>query len=406
MNGFTKLALLCLPLTVSAASNSALAVEIDAQTLARLDALERENSALRTRVNRLEASKAAKMRDRSTGEEPNQALASVPRLQKAESLAADSRVVGTRSWNAPRFEISGSLLFLQPGAGNLEYATLVNPLPAVSPHWENQSLTPKYTPAFSVGFRYMADGSNDIALNWMHLNTTANASVSATPTQMIGPPFLIGPESALYKLGRGTVNFSYDSAKLDAGHTFCAECPFQFRAFGGVELARIGQDLTGIVQSPDDSASMANTTHSLFTGAGPRLGMKGQYAFGNAQFIGEVAGAALIGTAQSRIDFATVSPGVGLNIQSLTSPNATQVIPSIDGRLATAYSFPPSNYGLFTVELGYRAAVYFNAVSQYSLTQVPTSLVLPPRGIYLATAEHLQSNFTDHGPYVTGSWKF
>ena len=140
MNGFTKLALLCLPLTVSAASHSALAVEIDARTLARLDALERENAALRTRVNRLESSKAAKIRDRSVGVESDSAVVSTPRLHKAENLAADGHVVGTRSWNSPRFEISGSLLFLQPGAGNLEYATLVNPLPAVSPHWEKQSL--------------------------------------------------------------------------------------------------------------------------------------------------------------------------------------------------------------------------------------------------------------------------
>ena len=402
MNGFTKLALLLsLPLTISAASHSAFAAGIDEQIAARLDALEKENAALRARVNRLEAPKAATLRQRSADVEPNAAVAAVPRVLKAENP-----VVGTRGWNAPRFEISGSLLFLQPGAGNLEYATLTNPLPAVSPHWRNQSLAPNFSGAFGVGLRYMVDGSNDIALNWTHQNSTANASVFATPTEMIGPPFLIGPESGLYKIGRGTVKFAYDSVKLDGGHTFCAECPFQLRAFGGVEFAHIGQDLTGIVQSPDGAASMANTTHSLFNGAGPRLGMKGQYALGNVQFIGEAAGAALIGTAQSRINFTTVSPAAGLNNQSLTSPNATQVLPSIDGRLATAYAFPPSNYGLFTVELGYRAAVYFNAVNQYSLTQVPTSLVLPPLGIYLATAQHLQSNFTDHGPYLTGSWKF
>jgi hypothetical protein len=401
MNGITKLALLlCLPLTISAASHSAFAATIDEQIAARLDALEKENAALRARVNRLEASKATMMRQRPADVEPNAAVASIPRMK------AENHVVGTRGWNAPRFEISGSLLFLQPGAGNLEYATLTNPLPVVSPHWNNQSLAPNYSTAFSVGARYIASESNDIALNWTHLNTTADASVFATPTQMIGPPFLIGPESALYKIGRGTVKFAYDSVKLDGGHTFCVECPFQFRAFGGVEFARIGQDLTGIAQSPDGAASMANTTHSLFTGAGPRLGMKGQYALGDVQFIGEVAGAALIGTAHSRIDFTTISPAVGLNNQSLTSPNATQVIPSIDGRLATAYTFPASNYGLFTVELGYRAAVYFNAINQYSLTQVPTSLVLPPTGVYLATAQHLQSNFTDHGPYLTGSWKF
>jgi hypothetical protein len=399
MNGFTKLALLlCLSLTASGISHPAFA-EMDAKLSARLDALERENAALRARVNRLEASKGATIRHRPAGE-ASSAVASIPRVQKA------AHIVDTRRGNSPRFEISGSLLFLQPGAGNLEYATLVNPLPAVSPHWTNQSLTPQYSPAFGVGFRYMPDASNDIALNWLHQNSSADASVSAMPDQMVGPPFLIGPESGLYKSGRGTVNSSYDSVKLDVGHTFCGECPFQLRAFGGVEVVRLGQELTGSFQSTDGSASMANTTHSLFTGAGPRLGVKGQYALGDVQFIGEVAGAVLIGTAQSSIDFTTVSPTAGVNNQSLTSPNATQVIPSIDGRLATAYAFPPSNYGLFTVELGYRAAVYFNAVNQYSLTNVPTSLTLPPLGIYLATAEHLRSDFTAHGPYLTSSWKF
>jgi hypothetical protein len=40
---------------------------------------------------------------------------------------------------------------------------------------------------------------------------------------------------------------------------------------------------------------------------------------------------------------------LGGNNQSLTSPNATQVIPSVDARSATAYAFPPSNYGVFKI---------------------------------------------------------
>src|SRR6201999_2075918 len=108
------------------------------------------------------------------------------------------------------------------------------------------------------------------------------------------------------------------------------------------------------------------------------LGIKGQYALGDFQFIGEVAGAALIGTSKSSINFSTTSPSVGINNQALTSPDATRVIPSIDARLATAYTFPAGNYGLFRVEAGYRAAVYFDVINQYALTRVPTSLMLPP----------------------------
>jgi len=329
------------------------------------------------------------------------------RLNRVEHAGATSvRPTQRPASRQTRFELSGSLLFLQPGAGNLEYGTLVSPLPIATPNWSNQSLAPNFSPAFRVGARYMPNESNDIELNWTHLNTTTNGPFSGGPTQMVGPPYLIGPEAALYKIANGNVQFAYDSINFDGGHTFCAECSFQLRVFGGVEVARIGQNLSGMFQSPDGSASSANTTNSLFTGAGPRLGMKGQYALGNFQFIGEVAGAGLIGTSQSRINFSTTSPALGGNNQSLTSPNATQVIPSVDARLATAYAFPPSNYGVFKIEVGYQAAIYFNAVSQYSLTSVPTAPMIPPVGIFLATAQHLQSNFTDQGPYLTGSWAF
>jgi hypothetical protein len=405
MCNITKLALvLCLGLTASAISRPAVAATAE-QISARLDALEKENAALRARVNHLEASKAAKPQRRDVESSPGPASMSRPQI--ADAMADTGYAVKARRPVSPHFEVNGSLMFLQPGAGNLEYGTLISPLPAVSPSWANQSLTPNYTPSFDIGARYIASESNDIALNWTHLRNTANASAFAAPDQMIGPPYLIGPESGLYKIAHGNVQTAYDSVNLDAGHTFCAECSFQLRAFGGVEVARIGQNLSGAFQSTDGASFHNYTNTSLFTGAGPRLGLKGQYGIGDFQLIGEAAAAALIGTAQSRIDFATLNPNLaGLNTQFLTSPNATRVVPSIEAKLAAAYTFAPSEYGLLRVEAGYRAAVYFDAINQYSLTQVPTALVLPPNGIYLATAQHLQTNFTDQGPYLKASWMF
>jgi hypothetical protein len=408
MNGLTKLALfLCLLLAISAVPQSALAGDIDARILARLDALEKENAALRARVNRLESSKATAIRHPRVNVEPGPAVASLPQLQNGEALASAGPVKSPRRSNAPRFEVSGSLLFLQPGAGNLEYGTLTNPLPAVSPHWNNQTLKPNFSPAFAVGARYLIDGSNDIAVRWTHLNASTKGSFFASPTQMVGPPYLIGPESLDYKNAYGGVQSTYDSVSLDGGHTFCAECSFQFRVFAGVEFARIRRTLTGTFQSTDGTAYHAYANESSFTGAGPRFGMKSQYALGDFQFISEVAAAALIGNTESRIDMTTVNGNLAEPTnQYLASPKAVQVIPSLNGKLAAAYTFPSSNFGLFQIEAGYRAAVYFNAVSQYSMTQVPTGLVLPPNGIYLATAQRFQSNYTDHGPFLTGNLKF
>ena len=210
MNRFTTFALLlCLALAPSAVSYSARAATIDEQTSARLDALEKENSALRARVNRLEAPKLAKIQNRPAVE-ADPAFASAPRPQNADTLAAYRvKAVGAPISNALRFEVSGSLLYLQPGAGDLEYGTLVTPFPIATPNWSNQSLTPKFSPAFTVGARYIANLFNDIELSWTHLNSTTNGAFSGTPTQMVGPPFLIGPEANEYKNAQGTVKLTY-----------------------------------------------------------------------------------------------------------------------------------------------------------------------------------------------------
>ena len=113
-----------------------------------------------------------------------------------------------------------------------------------------------------------------------------------------------------------------------------------------------------------------------------------------------------------RADFTVPSlalAGLGItppNTQSLTSPNATQVIPSIGSRFGASYAFPFTNYGLFKIEAGYQAVVYVNAVNSYLLTEVTTPPVVQSVGVFLATAQHLQNNFTAQGPYLSASWVF
>jgi hypothetical protein len=416
MNSFTKLAfLLCPALTVSAVLHPAFAATIEVAISARLDALEKENATLKQRLKRIENSAATSRHALPPPAQPAGLGTLDSAALDAHAQANRTRQVYkspvTRSSDPPHhFEVSGSLLYLQPDAGDLEYATLVSPLPLPTPHWTNQALRPHFTPTFNFGLKYIPTESNDVQLNWTHLNNSANASAVGAPGQMIGPPFEIGPTASVYQIGRGNVSFAYDSVNLDAGHTFCDDCPFQLRVFGGAEFARINQDLTGTFQSLDGLTSASNTTNSLFTGAGPRLGMKGQYAMGNYQFFGEMAGAGLVGTARSRINFSansTAAPGLAQpNNQYLTSPNEKQVVPSFDARLGTAYTFAPGNYGQFKIEVGYQAAVYMNAVNHYALTQVSVPPAPASVGVFLATAQHLQTNFTTQGPYLTAGWLF
>lgn len=404
-------------LALQAIPSPARAGDQNAAILARLDALEKENTALRQRLHRLEregtgarqqGARVASTPTSLRASELDDPMPAAPALTAHASAAGPVKAAKAQPvrYAPPRFELSGSLLYLQPGAGNLEYGTLITPFPIPTPSWANQSLDPRYKAAFRAGARYMPNESNDVELSWTHQRHTTSGSFHASPTQMVGPPYLIGPESALYKHARGEAQFDYDSVNLDGGHTFCADCSFRLRVFGGVEAARLSQTLSGTFQSPDATASTGYTNYSSFVGAGPRLGLSGRYVLGDAQFIGEVAAAGLIGNAESRIDFATISPALGLNNQSLTSPDATQVIPALHAKLATAYTLPPSSYGALRIEAGWQASIYFNVVSQYSLNSVPTAPVIPPVGIYLATAQHHRVNFTNQGPYVTGSWSF
>ncbi len=412
MQTVNKLALLLgVALTTSAIFHAARADSIDDQILARLNALEKENAALRARITRIEASKPGTKQTRRVT--VLDSAAPSPVLPPPAALdAGNAVVVKTAATNPhPHFELSGSLLFLQPSAGNFEqYATLVSPFPIPTPNWSNQSIDPKYSPAFRVGLRYMPTEFDDLGLDWTHLRATDGASVSAAPDQFVGPPYSVGPPAGAAFTGgnaTGSLQSSYDAANLNAGHTFCADCPFQLRVFGGVEFARLGENVTGAFQS--GATSHSDTTSSLFTGAGPRVGARGQYNVGQFQFFGEAAGAGLIGTSQSGINFTTASPllsaiGITTNNQALTSPNATQVVPSFDARLGAAYAFPLSDYGFFKIELGYQVAVYFDAVNEYALSNVAGSPLAA--GVYLATEQQLKTNLTVQGPYLQGSWLF
>jgi Legionella pneumophila major outer membrane protein precursor len=428
MNKSTKLAILLSLALTAAVSRPASAATIEEQISERLNSVERENAELKQRLKLIESSVAKSghtLPRAASRQNPPQAADLYAPGQRSRSETLDSATAALASSRTPQvykspvigtsnqphhFEVSGSLLYLQPGADDLEYATLVSPLPLPTPNWANQSLSPKFSPAFRFGLRYIPVDANDLELNWTHLNTSASASVFGAPGQMVGPPFEIGPTASVYQNGHGNVSFSYDSVNVDAGYTFCADCAFQLRVFGGAEFARINQDLTGTFQSTDGLTSASNTTNSLFAGGGPRLGMKGLYAMGNFQFFGEMAGAGLIGTAQSSINFSatsTILPGLAQpNNQSLTSPDKTQVVPGFDARLGTAYTFPPGNFGQLKIEVGYQATVFMNAVNHYALTQVSIPPAPASVGVFLATAQHLQSNFTTQGPYLTAGWSF
>jgi hypothetical protein len=308
---------------------------------------------------------------------------------------------------APRLEASATFLYLQPGSGSLEYGTLVSPLPPATPHWQNQSIRPSLSPAFNFGFRYFVpETGNDLRTSWTHLDSTEGASFTGTPLQFAGPSYLIGPGATAFNLGSGSVNFRYDAVNLEAGHLWQGGDRFQARFFGGLQYGSIKQDLTGSFSDFAGTNTQTNTTRSRFSGAGPRFGVNGQFNRGNFQFLGDLAAVTLIGERQIRRDYNTTSPLFPAgNAQSFSSPNATQIVPGLDSRLGASYSFRLGS-GILKLEAGYQAVIYISAINSYSQTQVATPPAPQSVGVFFATTDHLQSDFTAHGPYMSTSWSF
>jgi hypothetical protein len=312
----------------------------------------------------------------------------------------------TMECTGPCVETFAALLYLQPGSNNLEYASLVDTLPVLSNQWNNQAITPSMTPAFNVGLRFfLAAPGSDLQTSWTHLNTDETASVVAGPNQFVAPLSKIGGPYGDFTIARGTAHFAFDAINLDFGHTLSSDDYYDIRFYGGLQCARIGQDLTSALSTDDGTAGTTYATDSLFTGVGPRFGMNAQRYLGNFSFLGEVSAAAIIGQMQSQMDFTSFSPPLvgGPNRQSLNSPDATQVIPCLDTKLGVGYTCATSDWGIFRIDAGYMAAIYVNAISSYALTE---QTVTPGLSIDLHSAEHTYSDFTVHGPFMSGSWMY
>lgn len=331
--------------------------------------------------------------------------------------------------NARTFETSASLLFLQPGSGNLMYGTLTNPFPFLSPHWNDQSVRPDFTPTFNVAARYLFE-CGALQLDWTHLNSDDHASSRvAVPytlgqtsgpssIQALGPPYLVGPPVP-FATAYAVAHFDFDAVNLQGEYPLNLGRHVQLRPFAGVQIARINETLAARFQSIVYSLGFINDTQSTFTGAGPRLGVEMHYLAAGLDLLGGIAGGTLIGSRQSHIDMVARTPlgiasGFNPNIQSLQSPDSTQVIPCIEGKLAASYTFPLGNCRVLKCEAGYQAAVYINAINQYSLSEVENSLTADGMNtpettgsaVFLRTAFEAQTNFLVHGPFVKFSLEF
>ena len=154
------------------------------------------------------------------------------------------------------------------------------------------------------------------------------------------------------------------------------------------------------------------TTTSKYTGTGLRVGIDGEYdgVYG-IKPVGLLAVNILIGSQQpSTITNATGgisrAAGIPVNTQFIAHKSYIQMLPGFDAKLGLKYTHQNSNKTLISIEAGYRASLYLDAIQNYvPSTTVPGSLGIVAGGVYLQSLIKTSETFSMDGPYAQASIK-
>jgi hypothetical protein len=327
-------------------------------------------------------------------------------------------------------EISGGAVFLRP-AGNQDYAVLTNPFgpSAATPSWQVLDINTTFSPGFFFNLRHTFENtSNDVNLYWLHLRTSnstandANGGYTASPGwQMIGPDYEIGPNDKVFRLAQGSIDYSFDAINGELGQHIHVDPLLKARLFAGISGVILQNKLTGIytgLQRDTGTGALSGfvyfpqTSIAKYNGAGLRVGLDAESNayFNNFSILGSFASSLLIGTQYARTNFVGGSTSLeALNIQGnyqfIAKKSYANLVPAVDGKLGLKYAYQ-HNDKTFTVEGGYMAAIYINALVNYvPSTTVPPSAGTTTGGIYLQSLKKTTDNFSFNGPYVNASLK-
>lgn len=315
-----------------------------------------------------------------------------------------------------KIQFSVSALFLRPSSNMLDFAVLSHSVPSFASNLEIQSLKLHYKPGFQMGAVYVFPNEcADIQLNWWHLKTSASRFVVSNRNQFISPLYRIGAPAAIVREARGHTKFHYDVVNLDAGlfACFCHEGnetrDWKLRFFTGLSAAELKQHLTSnfqgnVLQGNTPDFSFTSQNASKFSGLGPRFGIGGAHGLVDyLSVVGHMAGSLLVGNQHANTYYhahsnALLPTGVFDNHHGIFSRKANQVVPGVDARLGLQFNLPACDAFSLSLEAGYQAATYLNAITAYNPNAVVSTIQtgsLPAIGM-----EKRQSHFSVDGPYL------
>lgn len=315
------------------------------------------------------------------------------------------------------FEGSIAPMWLKPHGSNLDYAVQTFTLAPLSPSWKVYEVHPDYSLGYDASFKiYFNRCKTWVTLDYQHFHSSNSAHVVVDDlANRVGPFFEVGPEAAVYKQAHGNASFTLDELNLDYGISFDFCDRLRTSLFGGVSFARVRQTLNNRYSSLDDVFSRSIEVPSNFRGVGPQLGIDFAYKVWECLDVtGSSVGAILIGEQSNHTEFQSFSPNLVKdgqffgNDQFTHVKERTQSVPVFTQRLGLAYSILFCCCYDLTIEAGYEAKVYFNAIQSVDISSEVVNVPEPQNSdaVNARTFHRTLSNFVLSGPYLNLSLAF
>jgi hypothetical protein len=336
------------------------------------------------------------------------------------------------------------------------------------------SVDPNYNFGFRVGLGYtFPESGNDVQLSWTHYSHGHTdgfdlADDSALKTRFLGLPLTTGQFSipvpvslggptlpVTLVLSNGDVSVSssadtkLDAVDLDVGQYIDVGTRLRMRMFAGLRLARVSSDLSTTFAEDDANyfveipgpgkdadgllSSFGNEQlNSKFTGMGPRLGVDAVYHLGHSfGFVAKASASVLVGESESNSSFLGGLSMTGIDIGmpnnnddadpaefvidvSSESEKSARVVPVLDAKLGLNYTHTFQNQSLLTIEAGYQATQYINAVDRLTVSTaeepfatIVQSIISSPSGADVVpfVSHRSTSSIGFSGPYLSLNWK-
>jgi len=329
-------------------------------------------------------------------------------------FSVSTSYASTQPSDKARYEFDIAAVFLKPGAGNLNYVINNKELPAQSPTWVEEEIKPDFKPGFELTSRYLFPNTcTSVALSWTNLYNDENASIAADGVSyFLGPDYEIGPGGLVIRNATGNAKFWYNVVNLDFAKDVKIDHNLDIRFFGGLSFGSLLEKVTASYFGNRTTTypgpfSMVQVVKSKFTGLGPRFGVTVDYNMDSGfGFWGETAISTLIGYIASSTNFIGASQEIltvynqSQNYQSISDQHVYQVIPGFEAKLAAKYARTFRNHNKLTFNLGWQAAVYINAISQYLPQTLVSGQGIETGAIFVATMVNKVSNYSVQGPFV------